>query len=373
MSSIKVGVELAAGALGPKLPGTAAPETRMPLPKPRGPLSEQLLAVLTGRSGCSSEIAATAHAIAARNQDSRWILADEDVQLTLTLLYELHLQGIAGVPDEWEWSLGLLEGRAALESVFEAALRDIAADHLADSPIDVGSGPAEVISHLWAMTAPSAGPGMSTFMARQASVEQFREVLIHRSLNQLREADVHTLGIPRLAGAPKGALVEVQADEYGGGRPERMHSTLFATTMRELGLSSQYAHHVDVVPAVTLASLNALSYFGLHRRLVGALVGHLCAVETTSSAPSKDYSAGLRRLGFGRAATLFYDEHVEADSVHEQIVVRDLAGGLTRQHPEMASDIAFGAAACLALDDRLGEHITNCWARGASSLRTPSD
>lgn len=373
MSSIKFDAKPAAGTLNSKLPDTAASDTRMPLPKPRGPLSEQLIAMLTGRGRPPAEFAATAHTTAARQQDSRAILADEDAQLTLTLLYELHLQGIAGVPDEWEWSLDLLAGRAALEPAFEAALQDIAAEHLADTPIDVGSGPADVISHLWAMTAPSAGPGMSTFMARQASAEQFREVLIHRSLNQLREADVHTLGIPRLAGAPKGALVEVQADEYGGGRPERMHSTLFATTMRELGLSSQYAHHIDMVPAVTLASLNALSYFGLHRRLVGALVGHLCAVETTSSAPSKNYSAGLRRLGFGRAATLFYDEHVEADSVHEQIVVRDLAGGLTRQHPEMAGDITFGAAACLALDDRLGEHITSCWARGESSLRMPSD
>ncbi|NMM85605.1 hypothetical protein B2J88_14700, partial [Rhodococcus sp. SRB_17] len=92
--------------------------------------------------------------------------------------------------------------------------------------------------------------------------------------------------------------MEVQGDEYGGGRLERMHSTLFATTMRELGLSKHYAHYLEVVPAVTLAGLNVLSFFGLHRRHLGALVGHLCAVETTSSLPSKNYSAGLRRLGF---------------------------------------------------------------------------
>lgn len=355
MPSIEVDVELSVGS----------PGTRMPMPAPRGPLSALLVSALVEPGERSAEFTAGARAAAARNQNSRWILSDEDAQLTLTMLYELHLQGIDGASDDLEWNLDLLAGRAALEFVFEAALRELAAEHLEGAQME----DEEVVSRLWAMTAPSATPGMSRFMALKASAEQFREVLIHRSLNQLREADVHTLGIPRLVGVPKGALVEVQADEYGGGRPERMHSALFAMTMRELGLSSQYAHYLDAVPAVTLASLNALSFFGLHRRLLGALAGHLCAVETTSAAPSKDYSAGLRRLGFGLEATLFYDEHVEADSVHEQIVVRDLAGGLARQRPEAAEDIVFGAAACLALDDLLGEHVTARWERGESSLR----
>ncbi len=357
-------------------PPRAKQDTRMPMPSARGPLSERLIALLSGNDGTAAGFAAAAQGMAAQHRGEHAIIFDDDAQLSLTLLYELHLQGIRGVPDQWEWDLDLLAGRAALEAALEAALRAIGDPQQAEGARQAEAGsPADsdVVARLWEMTAPSTGPGMSTFMAREASIEQFREVLIHRSLNQLREADVHTLGIPRLAGAPKGALVEVQADEYGGGRPERMHSTLFATTMRELGLSSQYAHYLDVVPAVTLASLNTLSYFGLHRRLVGALVGHLCAVETTSSAPSKNYSAGLRRLGFGRAATLFYDEHVEADSVHEQIVVRDLAGGLARQDPAIADDIVFGAATCLAFDDLLGEHITGCWSRGESSLRTPHE
>lgn len=332
----------------------------MPLPSSRGRVSARLIAVLSGPDANPAAFTAAAQRLAAQHSGQS-IAFDEDAQLTMTLLYELHLQGLDGVPDDWEWNLDLLAGRAALETVFEAAVREIAGTYDAENR--------DVVTGLWAMTAPTAGPNMSTFMAREASVEQFREVLIHRSLNQLRESDVHTLGIPRLAGAPKAALVEVQADEYGGGRFERMHSTLFATTMRELGLSDEYAHYLEVVPAVTLAALNALSFFGLHRRHLGALIGHLCAVETTSSLPSKKYSTGLRRLGFSRQATLFYDEHVEADSVHEQIAVRDLAGGLAEQDPGVGSSILFGAAVCLAFDDLLAEHITGSWARGESSLR----
>lgn len=345
-----------------RLPTKAtAKGTRMPIPAPRGPVSALLISVLSGSDGNPTAFTTAARGLASEHDD-RSIVFDDDAQLSLTMLYELHLQGLDGVSDAWEWNVDLLAGRAALEAPFEAAVREIAAAH--------HQGADDVVSKLWAMTAPSTGPSMSKFMATDATAEQFSEVLIHRSLNQLRESDVHTFGIPRLAGAPKAALVEVQSDEYGGGRLERMHSTLFAHTMCELGLSDRYAHYLDVVPAVTLASLNVLSLFGLHRRLLGALVGHLCAVETTSSLPSKNYSAGLRRLGFGSRATLFYDEHVEADSVHEQIAVRDLAGTLAEQDPAMGADILFGAAACLSFDDLLAEHITGSWDRSETSLRS---
>lgn len=332
----------------------------MPIPEPRGPVSAALVAVL---SGTDEPATVNTAARGYRSESSNGILTDDDAQLALTLLYELHLHGVDGADDRLEWAPELIAARAELEAPFEEAVRELA------GPRTEGIDPADVEAALWEMTAPTVGPGLSGFMAADSTVDQFRELLIHRSLNQLREADVHTLGIPRLVGRPKAALVEVQADEYGGGRVERMHSQLFASTMREVGLSDGYAHYLDDVPAVTLASLNALSLFGLHRRLRAALAGHLCAVETTSALPSKKYAAGLRRLGFGTAATLFFDEHVEADSVHEQIAVRDLAGGLVEQHPDCAGDVLLGAAACLAFDDLVGDHMADAWARGVSSLR----
>ena len=339
------------------------PGTSMPCPAPRGPVSGLLFPILRGDAADAEPFVVAARALAAAERsDPRAFLFDEDAQICLTALYELHLQGIAGVDDRWEWDSDLIAARSALEVPFDAAI-----GVLAGPPTGVD----DVVAALWEMTAPSTAPGLSGYMAHDADLTQFRELLIHRSLNQLREADVHTLGIPRLAGAPKAALVEVQSDEYGGGRPDRMHSALFATTMRELGLSDAYAHYVDAVPAVTLASLNALSLFGLHRSRLGALVGHLCAVETTSALPSKKYAAGLRRLGFGKAATLFFDEHVEADSVHEQIVCRDLAGGLVAARPDVADDILLGAAACLAFDDLVGDHVARCWEENRTSLRQP--
>jgi hypothetical protein len=91
----------------------------------------------------------------------------------------------------------------------------------------------------------------------------------------------------------------------------------------------------------------------------------------TSSIPSRFYGDGFRRLGFDKDATWYFDEHVEADAVHEQIAGRDLAGGLAETHPHLVGDIVFGAAACLAVEGWAGDHMLTAWAEGHTSLLEP--
>jgi hypothetical protein len=331
---------------------------RMLVPAPRGELSSRLVALLTDvrreREGLAD--------IATTCADSGSSLYNEDLQISLLMLYELSYRGLAGVPDSWEWDPDLLAVRRILETRFESDLRELSAT----LPVPAEGDIAEL---LFAMTAPTSGPSMSRFMAARATKQQFDEFLTHRSVYQLKEADPHSWAIPRLGGRPKAALIEVQLDEYGGGRVERMHASLFAQSMRALGLDSSYGALVDSVPAVVLAMPNAMSMFGLHRRLLGAIVGHLAAFEMTSSLPNRLYGNGLRRLGFDREATLFFDEHVEADAVHEQIAGRDLAGGLVEAQPDLRDDVLFGAAACLALDDAAADYIRERWDAGRTSLR----
>jgi hypothetical protein len=255
-----------------------------------------------------------------------------------------------------------------LEDGFEAELRAIAAPSAGAAPQgDAG----DVASTLFALVAADDGPSVSRFLERKGSPEHWREFLVHRSVYQLKEADPHAWGIPRLTGRAKAALVEIEADEFGGGIPERMHSTMFAQTLREVGIDATYGAFVDDVPAVTLAHANAMSLLGLHRRLRGALVGHLAAFEMTSSVPNRRYANGLRRLGFGPAATAYFDEHVEADAVHEQIAAHDLAAALVAAEPELAQDVVLGVRIALALDARLGHHLLQAWTAGTSSLPAP--
>ncbi len=330
----------------------------------RGPMSAALTDALHERTDLGPLCAAVA-AAAARPRPASDVLVDEDLQLTLYLMYELHYGGLDGVDDGWEWQPDLLRCRAQLEGVLEAALREGAGEQ-----VPVGVTPAAVPSALFAMAAAeSGGPSLPAFVARHATLEQVAEVLVLRSPYQLKEGDPQTFAIPRLRGRAKAALVEIQTDEYGGGRVDRMHATLFATTMRALGLDDTPNAYLDQVPAVVLASHNALSLFSLHRRLRGALCGHLAAFEMTSSLPAKRWVSGLQRLGLGVDASRFFDEHVEADAVHEQIAARDLCGALVVAEPALLDDVLLGAATCLQLDTLVADHVMASWAAGGSALR----
>lgn len=346
----------------------------MKRPNPRGPLSTALLDLLTHRPGSGPETQAALHNLAA-GQPPRTgdIIEDDDVQLALFCLYELHYGGLDGVDDAWEWNPGLIALRLRLEEAFEHALR--AAARLAGGSLELPPVKAPdsdaVAAMLFALAARDGGPSLSRYVAKKASKDQLREFLVHKSIYQLKEADPHTWAIPRLSGRAKAALVEIQADEYGGGRPERMHSAMFARTMRGLGLADRYGSYADVVPAISLASVNMMSLFGLNRRLRGAIAGHLAIYEMTSSQPNRLYGNGFRRHGYGSEVTAYFDEHVEADAVHEQIAGRDLAGGLVEAEPELLVDVLFGATAVLAIDTRLTVHIMDAWENGSSSLLAP--
>jgi pyrroloquinoline quinone (PQQ) biosynthesis protein C len=293
-------------------------------------------------------------------------LADEDLQLALYLCYELHYRGLPGVDERWEWSPSLLGLRQALEQRFEAALR-----------VEVGDAgrapaPKEFDVALRTIADADDGPSLSRYVEREATFEQLLEFVVHRSAYQLKEADPHSWAIPRLSGAPKAALIEIQADEYGGGRPERVHAQLFADAMEALGLDSRYGAYLDRLPALTLATVNLMSLCGLHRRLRGAIAGHLALFEMTSSIPSRRYATGVRRLGVEHpAATRFFDEHVTADAVHEAIAAVDLAGGLAREEPALARDIVWGARALVAVEGRWARSLLGAWEQGRSSLLPP--
>ncbi|MFB9679660.1 iron-containing redox enzyme family protein [Streptosporangium vulgare] len=290
------------------------------------------------------------------------VTEDEDLQLALFTCYELHYRGFEEVDEGWEWEPSLLAARKTLERRFEAGLA-----RAVPRPFPVAGVPMR--RALAELVAADQGPRLSAFLSRQADLEQFREFVTHRSIYHLKEADPHTWAIPRLSGAPKAALVEIQADEYGGGRVGRMHSELFRATMRGLELDDSYGAYVERVPAITLAVSNAMSLFGLHRRHLGALLGHLAAFEMTSSAPNHLYSLGLRRLGGDETARRFYDEHVQADAVHEQIAAHDMCGGFVREHPWRAGEVLYGAACALTLDRLFAEHVLGRWRDAASSLR----
>ncbi|MFF2305498.1 iron-containing redox enzyme family protein [Streptomyces sp. NPDC058128] len=330
--------------------GTATPGPR--LVEPRGTLSAAVTGALRSNGAPTYPPGAVLTA-------DPW---GEDLQLALYLLYELHYRGFDGVDDDREWDPELLRLRQAMEARFLHAL----STELSDAPRSVADAFAPLL-----VEPPASAPSLSRFLERNGELWQLREYAALRSLYHLKEADPHVWVIPRLRGRAKAAMAAIEFDEFGAGHPDRIHARLFADLMVDLGLDPAYGHYLDQAPAPLLATVNLMSLFGLHRSHRGFLVGHFACVEVTSSPGSRRLARAMRRCGAGRAAERFYDEHVEADAVHEQVVRREVIDGLLADEPALEADVAFGCAATVHLEDRLAEHIGAAWAEGRSALRTP--
>jgi hypothetical protein len=326
---------------------------RRRLPSPRGPISEYLI----------SSLRLPPHRLRVPAICADDVLRDEDLQLALYCCYEQHYLGLPSVSDDWEWEPSLLELRRQLEMTFEGQLRAA----LRDGCI-IGVG--QVPGALWELSR-GAEFSLSGWLLEHGTRFHAEEISIHRSGYQLKEADPHTWAIPRLSGRAKAAMVTIQSDEYGGGAAAAMHSSLFADAMVALGLDPTYGAYVDLLPAVTLATTNLISMFGLHRRLRGALVGHLASFEMNSVGPMRRYSSWLESLGVPDGGRRFYDVHVQADEVHQYIAVNELVGGLLETEPDQAEAVMFGARAVALVESSFADHVVSAWKSDRTSLWAP--
>lgn len=326
------------------------------LPGSRGPITEQLLENLVGRPHEMRPLPL------GPGPDP---LHDDDAALALYLCHEQHYLGLPGVDERWEWSPSLLRELHRLEQAFEDQLIDLV------GPAPSALSREEVKRELTRLAADGSGPSLSGHMERSGTLEQLREFAIHRSAYQLKEADPHTWAIPRLTGRAKAALVEIQRGEYGDGVVEDVHANLFTAVLQELGLDASYGTYVDRLPAVTLATCNLVSMFGLHRRWRGALVGHLALFEMCSVGPMGRYANAVRRLGLGEPAARFYEAHVVADERHQVVALEDMVDGLIVEEPFLGGEVVFGARALAAVERLFAASLLDAWAAGRSALRPP--
>lgn len=330
-----------------------------PLPHARGPVSSWLL----------KHLRSSVHDVGAMPNPAPGDdpVAGEDSALALYLCYELHYLGLPGVDPEWEWEPSVLAARRQLEEALELRLAD-----LVGCP-EPGLTPDATVGALRVLATSDDGPSLSTYMAHRGTLAQMRELAVHRSAYQLKEADPHTWGIPRLTGRAKAALVDIQIGEYGDGQAENVHAALFAETMSGLGLDPAYGAYLDLVPGLTLSTCNLISFFGLHRRWRGALIGHLALFEMCSVVPMGRYVASLERLGFGPRVTRFYVEHVTADERHQVVALDEMVRPLAEAEPALAGDIVYGARCLAVIEGAFAAHVLEAWANGSTSLRAALD
>lgn len=324
----------------------------MNLPEPCGPVSRQVLAALGAEDPPDRTLVL----------GDGPVLADRDVQLALWALYEPSYRGFDGVDPAREWHPVVIGMRGVIERRFEAELRAATRERLAS----VASG--DVGDQVLAMVRQDDGPRLSTYLLRDATLDQLCDYLRERSVQQLKESDPQSFLLPRLEGAAKVALAELQYDEYGAGRPERLHQTLYAEALEAAGLDPTYGAYVAEVSGESLAAANVMSLFGLNRRLLAAGLGHFAAFEASSSIPSRRVAGGIERLGLAAEVAAYFHEHVEADAVHEQVAARDVCSAHVAAHPDDRGEVLFGAASALHLDALSGDALLSRWRAASEAL-----
>jgi hypothetical protein len=323
----------------------------MRLPRPCGPVSSLMAELITGETASPPTV----------DWSGLTALEDRDLQLALWTAYELSYRGFDEVDPRREWDPNVLALRAKIETRFESELRS--ATHERTEQVADGASIGDQVLEL---VRADDGPHLSAYLRRDATADEMRAFLRERSVQQLKESDPQSFLLPRLEGAAKAALAEIQYDEYGAGRAENLHQTLYSRALEAVGLDPTYGAYVGEVSAATLASANVMSLFALNRRLRGAGLGHFAALEASSALPSRRIAAGLERLGMGPVAAAYFLEHVEADSVHEQVAARDLCGAFVANHPSLREDVVFGALSALHLDALSSAELLARWGAEAA-------
>ena len=122
----------------------------MRLPRDRGLLSKHLLHALQTGSSLPPGLWADRAPVPD-------LLHDEDAQLTLWVLYELHYRGFDDAASDREWDPALLELRAGIEAQLERELREATAPLLRQVP-DCGDVGDQLLAFVAADDGVSTGP-----------------------------------------------------------------------------------------------------------------------------------------------------------------------------------------------------------------------
>jgi hypothetical protein len=247
-----------------------------------------------------------------------------------------------------------------LEGAFYEELRELTAAPSARHPTLVQELDAVVSAH------PSTS--ISDYLCRRGTIDELREYCIHLSVSKLKYSDAQAFGVARLQGAAKAAMVQIQFGDHGGGSSAHSTTSLFGEMLTSLRLDPSYGAYVGHVPGVSLASANLESFFGLHRRWRGAMVGQVAAMKMTSVESMERCGKAMEHVGIHEDEAQYFQTRSRIDALNALIARNRLVGALVHAEPEVAGDVLFGARSHLLLEERQSDNVLSAWSQGNSSL-----
>jgi hypothetical protein len=294
----------------------------------------------------------------------------DDAHRTLYVLYAQGSWSPVGAPRSNQHDLTLAAVLAELERGFEGALARL---ELPEAPPAEADRFARWLAHL-ALEAPLVPPtGMPEYIREHVTLDQLKEIVAQRSLFFLKEPDPWAMVIPTLRGEAKAGLLDLVLDEYGWGRHDHMHSTVYEDLMARLGLDTGFDAYFDRTAWQYLAALNLQAMYARHSRLCRRMYGYIYLVEADSPGSMRNYISAYRRLGMDDEDLLrFYDLHVTADEGHSDVALNEVILPVVRAEPEARADIARGVLEGRVIHHLFSKHLFDSFTEGRSSFRLPA-
>lgn len=209
---------------------------------------------------------------------------------------------------------------------------------------------------------PHEDPAWGEFIRESISLDELKQIVVNRSLFFLREPDPWVFAVPKLRGIAKAGLIDLLLDEYGWGKLDHMHSSVYARLMDALGLESEIDHYEGDVGWQFLATLNHQWMLALNPELNDRLLGTIYLTEADSPAAMTNYLAAWARLGIDDPEILrFYEIHVSADENHRDVALHEVVLPVCEADESAAENVAIGIFDARTLEAEFAAGLKAQW------------
>ncbi|WP_166041639.1 iron-containing redox enzyme family protein [Sphingosinicella sp. YJ22] len=239
--------------------------------------------------------------------------------------------------DNWQSQMDEDHRMQRLEGAFLEELRGEIAARAAQAPTDV-DGFLAWFEDLQ-VTGPGQGDPLFPWLAREASVDEFKYYLGQEAAGEAGFDDLTAMTQVKVPPDAKMELANNYWDEMGRGNPKGMHGPMLDALIRELGLKAEIADTVWE----SLALANAMTAMAANRRYAFHSIGALGAIELTAPGRSRAVADGLKRLGFDGKARRYFELHAVLDVRHSEDWNEKVLRPLVAEEPNCATAIAEGA------------------------------
>ena len=144
-------------------------------------------------------------------------------------------------------------------------------------------------------------------------------------------------------GTRGGIKIEIASnywDEMGNGDKSKMHTVMFARTMKNLDICT--TNHNNTLTAEALVCGNFSCMLSLQRKYFYSGIGYFAATEYMTPRRFKDVLVAAKRNGIKISELEYHKEHIMIDSIHAKNWFKNVIKPIIDQNPDAMFDITRG-------------------------------